>query len=345
MILLTWGAVMFVTFYMANALNIQPPNVHLYKQGDLSNDTVSASTLPDPGYIIIESTYGLSNRLRVLLAYSYVVQVRFGGATIVCIWDVNEACPGHFLSLFDPIPNVIFATNSTKWVFDKHARAIYPDTYSTLQYVMRMHQIPRQRNKMYNNPRWGEIEYMVYSQLFPRKELMFKAIDFVLQHDMCNASAMHIRRTEMSGGWQKTVYNCMMYVQSRPADEPVFLLTDHPSMQTMFIEKYGPQKILIYDWINTSINQLPIQINKPQDISDSIRNHSQGLTPAVQDYRFTTLEQTLIEVLIAAHARDFRPTLHSSLSELVGMLKRIGVADRGWCSSPMYMQHGKGKGL
>ena len=72
-------------------------------------DTGSNLALTYPGgYIIAEADAGLSNRLRVLAAYMYIAQANYNGANLVFAWDVNSACPGHFLEIFQPIPNLIF---------------------------------------------------------------------------------------------------------------------------------------------------------------------------------------------------------------------------------------------
>lgn len=41
---------------------------------------------PDPGYIIAESSSGLANRLRVMAAYMYLAEFKYGGAHLVFIW-------------------------------------------------------------------------------------------------------------------------------------------------------------------------------------------------------------------------------------------------------------------
>jgi len=79
----------------------------------------------DPGYIVAESDTGLGNRLRVLAAYMHVGAARYEGAHLVFVWDVTPACPAHFLEIFQPIQNVIFATNSSRYVLDKGAKVVY----------------------------------------------------------------------------------------------------------------------------------------------------------------------------------------------------------------------------
>ena len=69
--------------------------------------------------------------------------------------------------------------------------------------------------------------------------------------------------------------------------------------------------------------------HKFQNISSLGFNNSSVGIP--EDYRFTTLEHTLIDVLIAAHAKSFKAAMFSSLSDLVSIFANIGRKDLGWC--------------
>ena len=62
-------------------------------------------------FIVAESDGGLSNRLRVLISHLYLAEVLHNNAHLVFIWDVNDACPGHFLHIFKPIPSVTFVSS------------------------------------------------------------------------------------------------------------------------------------------------------------------------------------------------------------------------------------------
>lgn len=55
-----------------------------------------------PGYIVAESDGGLSNRLRTLVSHIYIGNVMHNNANVVFIWNTNDACPGHFLQIFQP---------------------------------------------------------------------------------------------------------------------------------------------------------------------------------------------------------------------------------------------------
>ena len=161
-------------------------------------------------------------------------------------------------------------------------------------------------------------------------------------YNICNSSAMHIRETDMkesvlkasNGRKRFSIQPYVHFVNSRPKGEKVFLLTDNPSTQNYFLREF-PDQILVYSSMDHDIvNQLPSQIRNVEDIKHLLvpegqRSVSHNTTAS--DHRFTTLENALIDVIIAAHANIFKPTIFSSLSELVMMFNRIGKRDRGWC--------------
>jgi hypothetical protein len=294
---------------------------------------------PDPGYIIAESDSGLGNRLRVMAAYMYIAEYKFDGAHLVFVWETNEACPGHFLSVFEPIPQVVFASNASRFVLDKHSKINYENSWAVFSWIMQMNNIPKSR---FGAPSWGEIEYRMHSRYFPRRELMYLALDFIERHHICNASAMHIRQTDMalsverkSHGRRKiSIHSYMRFVESLPADEPVFLMTDSPDTQQYFLKHYGPKKILVYSLMNETINQLPMRIDSMKDMP---KYHKLNVT--AEDHRYTTLENTVIDIVIAAHARQFKPAIFSSMSELVSTMSSIGKRDRGWCTPLSTSRH------
>ena len=150
---------------------------------------------PDPGYILAESDGGLSNRLRVLAAYMYIAESKYDGAHLVFVWDINEACPGHFLQVFEPIPHVVFATNSSRYVLDKRAKIVYENSWAVFTWTLSMNNIPKSK---FGQPGWSQIEYNMYSRYAPTREVMMKVTAFVKKHRMCEASAMHLRMTDLS---------------------------------------------------------------------------------------------------------------------------------------------------
>jgi hypothetical protein len=309
-------------------------------RGDNPTSIVPAYSGPDPGYIIAESSSGLANRLRVMAAYMFIAEYKFDNAHLIFIWDKNEACPGHFLSLFEPIDTVIFATNQSRYVLDKHSKINYENSFAVFSWIMRMNNIPKAK---FGFPSWGEIEHRMHSRYFPNREIMFEVLKFVDRYNICTSSAMHIRETDMalsllrqSNGRRKpSLQPYMKFVESRPEHESVYLLTDNPATQQFFLETYGPKKILFFSDMNHDlVNKLPLSVKNLDDIRYILRNETKplkGNETVAEDHRHTTLQNTLIDVLIAAHAQHFKAAPFSSLSELVSSFHRIGRQDRGWC--------------
>ncbi|KAJ1429859.1 hypothetical protein B484DRAFT_56404 [Ochromonadaceae sp. CCMP2298] len=311
---------------------------------------------PDPGYILAESTSGLSNRLRVMAAYMFIAQSKFDGAHLVFVWDKTSACPGHFLSIFEPIDGVVFATNSSRYVLDKKAKIVYENSFAVFNWIMQMNHIPKNRHGL---PSWAEGERQMYSRFFPTMEVMLKASAFINKHDICNCSAMHLRTTDLDkvlGSGKRTHLPAYFrFVESRPPAEKVFILTDNPKTQRLFLQKYGPDKILVYSAIASEEEQPPLFVTSAGGqggqggsvptgrfggaANSSMATGAMGTGAGAgrrhslaEDHRFTTLEHTLIDVIIAAHAQTFKPSSFSSLSDLVRMFEHIGKRERGWCS-------------
>lgn len=303
---------------------------------------------PDPGYILAESSSGLANRLRVLAAYMYIAESKYDGAHLVFVWDKNHACPGHFLSIFEPIDTVVFATNNSRYVLDKNAKIVYEDSFAVFYWIMQMNDIPR---NLFGSS-WGEIRYRMYSRYFPVKEVMLKVAQFVNAHNMCNASAMHLRTTDLDKRMPERrrahLPSYFQFVESRPAGEKVFLMTDSPATQQRFLRKFGRERVLVYSDIADEALQSPslvmhsssfpalhdhTSLSQQQQQQRMQRRQQHQL---VEEHRFTPLEHTLIDVIIAAHAKEFKPSPFSSLSELVHMFEQIGKRDRGWCAPPSH---------
>lgn len=207
---------------------------------DNPSSIVSPIPVDDPGYIIAESNGGLANRLRVLSAYMHIGEWKYGGAHMMFVWDKNSACPGHFLSIFEPIPNVSFITNSSIHVFDKRAKIIYENSWAVFPWIMTQNSVPKNKQGFLN---WNQIEYNQYSKYLPTREVMMKVNAFVEKHNICNASAMHLRTTDLDKrmGERKrlNMQSFFQFVESKPAHEPVYIMTDNPLTQRKFISKYG----------------------------------------------------------------------------------------------------------
>ncbi len=273
----------------------------------------------------------------------WVGHARYDGAHLAFIWDINAACPGHFLELFHPISTVIFATNISRYVLDKHAKVVYENSASVFSWILRMNNIPR-----YGRPPWGEIESMMYARYTPLPHVLHKVEKYVIKHNICYCSAMHIRRTDLQKDLERSkkhppsLHPFIRFTDSRPNSEPVFLITDCPETQAMFINKYGSEKILVYQTIPNSITFSNISnrymtTSTSASTSDTVTDMTKkkkGMDLPL-DYRFTSLEHALIDIMIAGYSRDFKGSPYSSLSELVTRFAHNGNGrwGRSWCDN------------
>ena len=130
---------------------------------------------PDPGYVIAASSAGLSNRLRVLASFLWVTENSFDGAHLVFVWDVNEACPGHFLELFEPIDNVIFATSESAISLYKDAFVVDNSSTQTMRAILLDFNVTVSHTA---------IQKHMYSKLLPNKQIMYKATKFIDAHNI-----------------------------------------------------------------------------------------------------------------------------------------------------------------
>lgn len=124
-------------------------------------------------------------------------------------------------------------------------------------------------------------------------------------------------------------------------------MTDNPMTQQRFIDKYK-HRIKVYNSISTtSLVNKPININInsndglnsnttspsgiksiPQDssiilLNQTLDEYASPLNNSVLpiDYRYTTIEHALMDVLIASHAKNFHPAGYSSMSDFTKIMR------------------------
>jgi hypothetical protein len=161
------------------------------------------------GYIVAESDGGLSNRLRVLISHMYLAEILHNKAHLLFIWDVNEACPGHFLESFKPIPSVTFATsslqidqhqtinpilnnstvaintansNSTQHILLRNALKVYPKSRDGFEQTMLNYDV----NVIVKKFKWWKIQLRLWEHIVSTREIERKVEDYVALHHICN---------------------------------------------------------------------------------------------------------------------------------------------------------------
>ena len=272
------------------------------------------------GYIIAGSDGGLSNRLRVLVAYMHISKVLYN-AELLFIWDVNAACPGHFLEIFRPLQGVTFIGNFSVEALRPAAKASFPISRDHFEYIMMTFDIPKNR---YGFISWWDIQTNGYGKLHPVPYIQKRANDFIIKENICNASSMHLRQTDMykilKPKRRASVESFDRFVDSRPSEEKIYLMTDNPESQRRFIDKFGAKKILVYAEMGNMVGNVSISHDSEGQIYSQIREGSNVSIP--EEFRYSTLEHLLVDIIIASHAHVFKGTPFSSASDLVNIYRR-----------------------
>jgi hypothetical protein len=259
--------------------------------------------------------------LRVLAGYMHVAKTVYN-AHLFFTWDVNVECPGHFLQIFQPLEGVSFISNSSRVHLEKTAKKVFPNVAHRFELIMDESEIPRK------NKHWAHCERASYEKFLPLKEIQDKVDDYVLKNNIENCSAMHLRQTDMhlvlNPRQRASLESYGRFLNTRPDDEKVFLMTDNPVGQKHHIDKYG-SRVLVYSRIidPNANNTATLSGNniKNGTIKRGLNAHDNITLPS--SYRFTSLEHTLIDILISANALVFKGSPFSSLSDLVNMYRGI----------------------
>lgn len=233
------------------------------------------------------------------------------------VWDVNVECPGHFLQLFQPLEGVTFIANSSRVHLENTAKKVFPNVAHRFEIIMDESEIPRK------NRHWAWCERTAYEKFQPLREIQVKVDDYVRKNNIENCSAMHLRQTDMhlvlNARQRASLESYDRFLNTRPDDEKVFLMTDNPVGQKHHIDKYG-SRVLVYSIIidPNSFNENNNTMIKRNSI-DNKKDMKRSILPP--SYRFTSLEHTLIDILISANALIFKGSPYSSLSDLVNKFR------------------------
>lgn len=275
---------------------------------------------------------GLANRLRVLGAFMFISKAVHQGSELFFEWEVNAACPGHFLQLFYPVPRVTFISKATRSLFEMHAVKVYNNSRDPFAITVQKNvDVPGVSDK--GHFFYSHHETKMYKFFKPLPSIQRSATAYLATHNMCDAVSLHIRRTDL---WaelfhqRRTAYHAFeRFIDSYPPETKAYLMTDNPQTQQIFLDKYGNEKLLVYR--NMSIERsvidtaaIPVvttdETGRPGVIQKVLLDENASLAIGVNlpsEFRFTSIEHTLVDVLLAAHGKEFRGSAFSSLTELV----------------------------
>jgi hypothetical protein len=239
-------------------------------------------------YILLRA--GLANRLRTIVGFHFVF-----GKDVEFHWDLDDpSCNGKFADVFTApsLSKIVDGRQTVEYFFE--GQSTIPDIL--WKYGRQMISL----NFTSVKELWGSkyiksIEMHWYASFIPRLSIQKKVTDYLRQHNLLDNkfAAIHIRRTDHIILAQKNnVYMDLIEFDNFIAThktKKIFLATDSTEMQ----ERYAGQ-CLIFNRI--------IQ--------------SKGL-------RQTTLENALIDILISAHASEFKGTGFSSYSEAISIFHDV----------------------
>jgi hypothetical protein len=284
-----------------------------------------------PGYIIIECRDGLANRLRLLAGYLFVMeqqhhQQRQTTTTefshIFMVWDLNDACPGHFLQLYEPIENVSFISRHDLKYLSPMANKVYPPSFMNYLEVLNRFSLHRKDDPPHI---WHQSRLLMYSRFRPVHDILQIVSRYVASHQICDMAAIHIRRTDLDEYAHRIHRENLTtsdsqyeeFIESLPQTMSVFVMTDNPLTQKYFLERYGSNRILIYQ---------PLHSLPERTFQNHRRLRSGVMGRRLPVVRHTTLQHTLVDVMIAAHSSVFLGNPVSSLSELVHLVNMTFVS-------------------
>jgi hypothetical protein len=260
--------------------------------------------------VIAECDGGFGNRLRSLFFFMYLASWKYN-AKLMYIWEVNDACPGHFLSIYAPLENVTFITR-------QHARELFAGSQGPLSPVVRFRN-SRQNIEFFANSfkipvNYNEVLGMGMAQLRLLEPIHAKIYDFVTRNDICNAVGLHVRRTdlhdELPAIKRMSYENTFWFVHSYPGEGiTLFVATDNADTQQVFRRYWGSNQ--------TKVKRLLFYA----DIDGERANKAIGSGKVSTEYRHTDLETAIIDMYVLSYTKAFRQSLYSSYSGWVLWLR------------------------
>ena len=257
--------------------------------------------------VIAECDGGLANRVRVLVFYSYYARWKYNGAELLFVWDVNDACPGHFLDLFEPMQGVSFITGAEA------------DALESVDSVRRFRKSRDSVEVLVKRFITNVGQYRIWDiglrKITLRGHVQRKIYDYVVANDICNVYGIHVRRTDLHDdldSMRKLTYPTIFRTVSKlnVTGMTLFLATDNAATQARFDYHYESReptlvkKLLVYKRIDGTAVAQQLRLG----------NFS-------AEFRHTDLETAVIDLYILSYTKRFTRSLYSSFSEWVIWLR------------------------
>ena len=171
---------------------------------------------------------GLANRLRLLAAYMAVPEVVYNTSHIVMVWEVNEACNGHFLEIFQPLENVVFATANQRQMFERNAIAQFGPSYAGFLEVLRRFELDTAPDP------WHMLQREKFRSYHPVTAVLREVNQFVFRHNICKCIGVHARHTDLDKLNLHNHSNAHNDLSRLQVISVCILMTDNPSTQLLF---------------------------------------------------------------------------------------------------------------
>lgn len=242
--------------------------------------------------VVVSSTYGLGNQLRVLLSYraAAVAQRR----PLVLVWEKMTACNARFSELFEPIEGcvVIESLSDLDLVrpgLSRLPRGIFPSTYYTHHAV---------HNKPLETSMWEVLKPISSIRAAVDANLARLGDSFVAVHvrrtDHMTSECGKIERMRAAGEWtSEDDFDAFLEQHGECA---IYLATDNAATQGAFLVRYG------------SRIQCCTPIEPPPPDAGEV-------------FRHTPLWQAVVDIFTCAAARAFMGTYYSSFSDAIQRLR------------------------
>lgn len=172
---------------------------------------------------------GLCNRLVVI--FSHLKKARKNNENLIVYWLVNQECNGHFLDVFEEIPDVTFTNNSNNCDFIgwKPCVGFEPSKFFVYQELKVIDKIKNQINNL----------------------VSFMNDDYV---------AIHVRRTDKVG--VNNLTSDLKFVEFiERFDKKVFLATDNLRTQEKFKNIFGDRIVVSSEiFLSNQLRQTSLEI-------------------------------------------------------------------------------------
>lgn len=117
---------------------------------------------------------------------------------------------------------------------------IYRDTYQTFGFILNQNGIHLNANET------SETENEIYKKFRPIENIIEDALIYIQNNSICHSNSLHIRRTDFHV-LERSLNSDKRFMEViSNSNDTFFLTTDNVETRKMYINKFGPRKILVY---------------------------------------------------------------------------------------------------